>query len=186
MNHRGTCRNVSHTSGDVLMRLQQAWHGRRYRRNIYTLTVNIDDSKPPLILVKTPTNAQKSINSIFAHPPLPSQINLVRLTNQISPSSIQTHLFQPPNPSPPRTQPWHIDPMANSNQYSRSSSSNYYQATVDVAARSNIQASAYTVDAVTMALKGFHYSTCGAGGTFISYLSLYIYISILHCPLIAS
>ncbi|KAG9815477.1 hypothetical protein KCU90_g25215, partial [Aureobasidium melanogenum] len=55
--------------------------------------------------------------------------------------------------------------MANySNQHFSSSSSNYYQATKEVAARSNIQASAYTVDAVDMALKGFHYSTCGAGG----------------------
>ena len=55
--------------------------------------------------------------------------------------------------------------MANfTNQFSKSSSSNYYQATQEVAARSNIQASAYTVDAALMALKGFHYSTCGAGG----------------------
>jgi len=55
--------------------------------------------------------------------------------------------------------------MANfTNQYSKSSSSNYYQATKDVASRSNIQASAYAVDAVSMSLKGFHYSTCGAGG----------------------
>lgn len=46
-----------------------------------------------------------------------------------------------------------------------SSSSNYYKTTMDVAARSNIQASAYSVDAVTGSLKGFHYSTHGAGGT---------------------
>lgn len=55
--------------------------------------------------------------------------------------------------------------MANYSNQNFSSSSNYYQATKEVAARSNIQASAYTVDAVDMALKGFHYSTCGAGGT---------------------
>ncbi|KAH0294043.1 hypothetical protein KCU62_g776, partial [Aureobasidium sp. EXF-3399] len=54
--------------------------------------------------------------------------------------------------------------MANYSNQPRNSSSNYYQATKEVAARSNIQASAYTVDAVDMALKGFHYSTCGAGG----------------------
>ncbi|KAH0198155.1 hypothetical protein KCU86_g10082, partial [Aureobasidium melanogenum] len=54
--------------------------------------------------------------------------------------------------------------MANYSNQHFSSSSNYYQATKEVAARSNIQASAYTVDAVDMALKGFHYSTCGAGG----------------------
>ncbi|KAI5271355.1 hypothetical protein E4T47_05328 [Aureobasidium subglaciale] len=53
--------------------------------------------------------------------------------------------------------------MANYSNQPRNSSSNYYQATKEVAARSNIQASAYTVDAVDMALKGFHYSTCGAG-----------------------
>jgi hypothetical protein len=56
--------------------------------------------------------------------------------------------------------------MANYSNQHRNSSSNYYQATKEVAARSNIQASAYTVDAVDMALKGFHYSTCGAGGTY--------------------
>lgn len=56
--------------------------------------------------------------------------------------------------------------MANYSNQNFSSSSNYYQATKEVAARSNIQASAYTVDAVDMALKGFHYSTCGAGGTY--------------------
>lgn len=69
---------------------------------------------------------------------------------------------------PPRHEPWLIISMANfTNQMNSSSSSNYYQATKDVAARSNIQASAYTVDAASMALKGFHYSTCGAGGTYI-------------------
>jgi hypothetical protein len=57
--------------------------------------------------------------------------------------------------------------MANYSNQPRNSSSNYYQATKEVAARSNIQASAYTVDAVDMALKGFHYSTCGAGGTYL-------------------
>ncbi|GAB7348362.1 hypothetical protein MBLNU459_g6802t1 [Dothideomycetes sp. NU459] len=57
--------------------------------------------------------------------------------------------------------------MANStSNLSKSSSSNYYQATKDVAARSNIQASAYTIDAASMELNGFHYSTCGAGGTY--------------------
>jgi hypothetical protein len=55
--------------------------------------------------------------------------------------------------------------MANYSNQPRNSS-NYYQATKDVAARSNIQASAYTVDAVSMGLKGFHYSTCGAGGKY--------------------
>ncbi|KAK6006858.1 hypothetical protein QM012_005866 [Aureobasidium pullulans] len=54
--------------------------------------------------------------------------------------------------------------MANYSNQNFSSSSNYYQATKEVAARSNIQASAYTVDAVDMALKGFHYSTCGERG----------------------
>lgn len=70
-------------------------------------------------------------------------------------------------PYSPGTQPWHLISMANfTSQLSKSNSSNYYQATRDVAAYSNIQASAYTVDAVSMALKGFHYSTSGAGGTY--------------------
>lgn len=82
-------------------------------------------------------------------------------------TSPTTRLRHPyPSTSSPGTQPWHTLSMANySNQNFSSSSSNYYQATKEVAARSNIQASAYTVDAVDMALKGFHYSTCGAGGT---------------------
>ncbi|KAI4718257.1 hypothetical protein E4T48_05575 [Aureobasidium sp. EXF-10727] len=61
--------------------------------------------------------------------------------------------------------------MANYSNQHRNSSSNYYQATKEVAARSNIQASAYTVDAVDMALKGFHYSTCGAGGPYYQHPS---------------
>ncbi|KAH0139810.1 hypothetical protein KCU67_g15049, partial [Aureobasidium melanogenum] len=64
--------------------------------------------------------------------------------------------------------------MANYSNQHFSSSSNYYQATKEVAARSNIQASAYTVDAVDMALKGFHYSTCGAGGTYLPYFGEHV------------
>lgn len=48
------------------------------------------------------------------------------------------------------------------------SSSNYYGA-VKEAARSNTQASAYAVDAVNMALTGFHFSTSGAGGMFYTF-----------------
>lgn len=53
----------------------------------------------------------------------------------------------------------------NRNHKSSSSTNNYYAKTEDVSARSNIQASAYSVNALTGALKGFHYSTSGAGGT---------------------
>jgi len=59
--------------------------------------------------------------------------------------------------------------MANltNNHYKNSSSKTKYYATkkAGVAPRANIQASAYSVDAMTGDLKGFHYSTCGAGGT---------------------
>ncbi|TKA49826.1 hypothetical protein B0A49_12705 [Cryomyces minteri] len=46
-----------------------------------------------------------------------------------------------------------------------SSSSNYYETSMDVVARANILASAYSVDASSGALKSFHYSTSGAGGS---------------------
>ncbi|TKA65984.1 hypothetical protein B0A49_07162 [Cryomyces minteri] len=42
-----------------------------------------------------------------------------------------------------------------------SSSSNYYETSMDVVARANILASAYSVDASSGALKSFHYSTSG-------------------------
>ena len=64
--------------------------------------------------------------------------------------------------------------LLNNNNYSNSSSSNIYttaRASTDSAKRSNTQASAYAVDASTMALTGFHFSTTsGAGGTFQSSL----------------
>jgi hypothetical protein len=92
--------------------------------------------------------------------PLPLPFTrLLRLADFVSDNPTQ-------HPSSPGTQPWHTLSMANYSNQPRNSSSNYYQATKEVAARSNIQASAYTVDAVDMALKGFHYSTCGAGGTY--------------------
>lgn len=48
--------------------------------------------------------------------------------------------------------------------YSRSSSNYARKTSTESARRSNTQASAYAVNADTMALTGFHYSTCGAGG----------------------
>ena len=56
--------------------------------------------------------------------------------------------------------------MAMLQDYShRSSNSNYARKTsTESSRRSNTQASAYAVDATTMALTGFHFSTCGAGG----------------------
>lgn len=55
--------------------------------------------------------------------------------------------------------------MANlTNNCTKSSSNYYYQSTKDVAARTNIQASAYVADAATMELKGYHFSTDGARG----------------------
>ncbi|RMY90059.1 hypothetical protein D0861_03893 [Hortaea werneckii] len=56
--------------------------------------------------------------------------------------------------------------MLQNSNYSNSSS-NYYgrRASSESSRRSNTQASAYAVDASTMALTGFHYSTCGAGAS---------------------
>lgn len=56
--------------------------------------------------------------------------------------------------------------MAMLQDYNHSSSkSNYARKTsTESSRRSNTQASAYAVDANTMALTGFHFSTCGAGG----------------------
>lgn len=48
--------------------------------------------------------------------------------------------------------------------YSRSSSNYARKTSTESARRSNTQASAYAVNADTMALTGFHFSTCGAGG----------------------
>lgn len=101
----------------------------------------------------------KSLHQPSARSRCPSQ------DSHVSPTSVSDNPTQ--HPSSPGTQPWHTLSMANYSNQPRNSSSNYYQATKEVAARSNIQASAYTVDAVDMALKGFHYSTCGAGGTYL-------------------
>lgn len=58
-------------------------------------------------------------------------------------------------------------PMAKITNFSNNSSSNHSQrkpSSMDVARRANIRASCYTVDAVTAALNGLHYSTTGVGG----------------------
>lgn len=67
--------------------------------------------------------------------------------------------------------PWQTDEMAmllNSSNYSNTSSSNNYysrKTSTESSRRSNTQASAYVVDAASMALTGFHFSTCGGGAT---------------------
>ncbi|CAK3906426.1 ornithine decarboxylase antizyme like [Lecanosticta acicola] len=48
--------------------------------------------------------------------------------------------------------------------HSKSNSSYARKTSTESARRSNTQASAYAVNASTMALSGFHFSTCGAGG----------------------
>jgi len=48
--------------------------------------------------------------------------------------------------------------------YSNSSNNHYRRSSSESSKRSNTQASAYAVNASTMALTGFHFSTCGAGG----------------------
>jgi hypothetical protein len=122
---------------------------------------------------KRPTTIHKSVQALpIPHPPSPQpQVKSLqqplarsRYPSQSLTDSVSDNPTQ--HPSSPGTQPWHTLSMANYSNQPRNSSSNYYQATKEVAARSNIQASAYTVDAVDMALKGFHYSTCGAGGTY--------------------
>lgn len=50
------------------------------------------------------------------------------------------------------------------NNNSMSSTSNYRKNSPESTRHSNTQASAYVVDATTMGLTGFHFSTCGAGG----------------------
>ena len=111
--------------------------------------------KPRILFTATATQLVQSTSRTLSLP----FTRLSRLTDFVSDNPTQ-------HPSSPGTQPWHTLSMANYSNQPRNSSSNYYQATKEVAARSNIQASAYTVDAVDMALKGFHYSTCGAGGTY--------------------
>ena len=55
--------------------------------------------------------------------------------------------------------------LLSNNQSMTGSSSAYSRKTsTESSRRSNTQASAYVVDASTMALTGFHFSTCGAGG----------------------
>jgi hypothetical protein len=58
-------------------------------------------------------------------------------------------------------QPWHQTTMARlfESNSSLSSSNSYYNPT-----SANVKASCYVVDAVTAGLKGFHYSSTGAGG----------------------
>lgn len=56
--------------------------------------------------------------------------------------------------------------MALLSDCNHSMSSNYYarKTSTESSRRSNTQASAYAVNASTMALTGFHFSTPGAGG----------------------
>lgn len=71
-----------------------------------------------------------------------------------------------PIPPPPSPSPWHIYEMAmlHENNSSDSSSNHHARSSNESSKRSNTQASAYAVNASTMALTGFHFSTCGAGG----------------------
>lgn len=65
-------------------------------------------------------------------------------------------------------QPWQTYEMAMLSNNYHSSSSNYRRSPSEESSGrrsgANTTASAYIVDASTMALTGFHYSTCGAGG----------------------
>lgn len=56
--------------------------------------------------------------------------------------------------------------MLQDSNHSMSSSSGYYvrKSSSESSRRSNTKASAYAVDADTMCLTGFHFSTCSAGG----------------------
>jgi len=76
------------------------------------------------------------------------------------------------DPRPAHTPPWHTYAMAmlsNSNQYSssnsyRRSSSTSSSGSGSRSAAANTTASAYVVDADTMALTGFHYATTSLAG----------------------
>lgn len=66
---------------------------------------------------------------------------------------------------PPESRPWQYQEMAMlSNKKSSSSSSNYSRKSDESVKRSSTQASAYLVDAVTMELTGYHFSTGGGQG----------------------
>ncbi|WPH00285.1 Hypothetical protein R9X50_00310900 [Acrodontium crateriforme] len=103
---------------------------------------------------------------------LPSSFDSLRLSPKTAPLSSDPTavpprpLYTSTNQSPRTRSPWQIYPMAMLQQsnYS-SSSSNYYsrRSSNESTRRANIQASAYAVDASTMALTSLHFSTCGAG-----------------------
>ena len=65
----------------------------------------------------------------------------------------------------PQQKPWHSGEMAMliDSNYSNSSSNYYRKMSSENSKRSNTQASAYAVNAGTMALTGFHFSTSGGG-----------------------
>lgn len=96
---------------------------------------------------------------------------------------------RPPSGPPPtaRTasaQPWQSNAMAMITGNQMNTSSNYRRSssagsTGSSGRRSaaNTTASAYLVNAATMGLTGFHYSTCGAGGTYFHKQKRYLVVS---------
>ena len=85
---------------------------------------------------------------------------------QTTPTAPNHRQYRPPNPQTlPQQKPWHSGEMAMliDSNYSNSSSNYYRKMSSENSKRSNTQASAYAVNAGTMALTGFHFSTSGGG-----------------------
>lgn len=111
----------------------------------------------------------------------PSNLNLrLRLfhhrTQRILTTPTSTHAYAPSPRSPPlstsskpistplrKQEPWQTDAMAMLNYSSKSSSNFARKTSTESSRRSNTQASAYAVNANTMALTGFHFSSTPGG-----------------------
>ena len=94
--------------------------------------------------------------------------------NHSPPQFLASPLALVPASTASQQQPWRTQAMAritsnhlsnSSNKHDHYEQEHYYDAIMmDEAARANILASCYTVDASSQMLQGFHYSTTGAGG----------------------
>lgn len=127
---------------------------RQFNSSVMPDTTTSPAPSASLDTTNTPAHSQQSTPN-----------DLSALISTLFSISILTTVRQSTSPKSRLTsQSWQISAMAPSKNNSQSTSSNRHGEVVG--SQANVLASCYIVD-LTLGLTGFHYSTTGAGGTYI-------------------
>lgn len=126
--------------------------------------------------LRHPTIEDTTANSSINHSPAIPARNTATETPPCTALRTARVANPPPGPTPTAhiasAQPWQSNAMALISENQTSSSSNYRRSSsAESSGRRSVTtntttASAYVVNAASMGLTGFHYSTCGAGGMY--------------------